>query len=210
MKLSVRHLLAKVRSASISQASIALGLLLLFALGTVPLVLYMVLGKVIINDKSAFLATTIGGIVGPFLSFLTLAFVLLNNQSDNREKYFRQTLDFTERLLKVYTEAVNEYEAVGKKTQVFDEKFRPVVGFIVPYLRATEPLFAVVMQHLKTSRFDKLQYAGLLGIMRGQLRPLVVIMQEEMEHLDRDMSLEYNQIASRQLTELDDLLDNSQ
>jgi hypothetical protein len=82
-------------------------------------------------------------------------------------------------------------------------------GHIVPYLRTTEPLFAVVMQYLKTNRFSQLQYAGLLSIVGGQLRPLVVIMREEMVHLNRDMSLDYNQIANRQLAEIDSLLATS-
>jgi hypothetical protein len=169
-----------------------------------------VLHKVVISKDSVDLATIIGGITGPVLTFLTLAFLLLNNLSDSQEKLFRQTLDFIERLLKVYTEAVNEYEATGKKMQVFDENAIPMEGNIAPYLRTTEPLFAVVMQHLKLNCFSNLQRAGLLSIVRGQLRPLVVTMREEMVHLDRDMSQDYNQIAKRQLTELDDLLDTSQ
>lgn len=210
MKFSANYLLAKIKDVRPDAASIALILLLAYCVGSVPLVLSIVLHKVAINKDSVDLATIIGGITGPVLTFLTLAFLLLNNLSDSQERLFRQTLDFIERLLKVYTEAVNEYEAIGKKSQVLDEKGIPMEGNIVPYLRTTEPLFAVVMQHLKINRFSKLQHAGLLSIVGGQLRPLVVTMREEMVRLDRNMSLDYNQIAERQLTELDDLLAASQ
>lgn len=206
MKISTNHLLARIKNASLDKTSIGLALILGVCVGVVPLVLHMVLGKITISPDSVSLATIVGGIAGPVLTFLTLAFVLLNSQSDGKDKNFRQTLDFTERLLKLYTEAVNNYEMEGKKVPRYNEKMEIVVGDIVPYMRATEPLFAVVILHFQTSYFTKLQRAGLLGILEGQLRPLIVTMTEEIEHLDRNMDLEYNQIAHRQLAKVDELL----
>jgi len=206
MKISTNHLFAKIKGASPGQASIGLTLILVFCVGVVPLVLRLVLGKIAISPDSVALANIVGGIAGPVLTFLTLAFVLLNSQSDDKDKNFRQTLDFTERLLKSYTEAVNKYETEGKKVQRYNEKMEIVVGDIVPYMRATEPLFAAVMLHFQTSYFTKLQRAGLMGILEGQLRPLIVVMTEKMEHLNRNMELEYNKIAHRQLAEVDRLL----
>lgn len=206
MKLSTNHLLAKIKGASPDQASTGLLLILVGCVGIVPLILFLVLGKIAISPDSVALATIVGGIAGPVLTFFTLGFVLLNFQSDGKDKNFRQALDFTERLLKLYTESVNKYESEGRKVQRYNEKMEIVVGNIVPYIRATEPLFATVMLHLQASYFTKLQYAGLLGIIEGQLRPLIVVMTEEMEHLDRNMELEYNQIAHRQLATVDRLL----
>jgi hypothetical protein len=209
MKISTNYFLAKIKDLRPDGVAIALIILLAYCVGAVPLVLFIVLGKVSISNDGVALATMIGGITGPVLSFLTLAFVLLNNVSDAQEKLFQQALVFTERLLNVYTKAVNDYEAIGKEKIIFDEKGIPVKGDIVPYLRITEPLFAVAMQHLKINRFSGLQRAGLLSIVLGQLRPLVVTMKEEMERLGRDMSQGYNQIAERQLTEIDALLATS-
>lgn len=210
MKISTNYLLDKIKDVRPDAVSIALFMLLAFLLGATPLVLFMALGKVAINKDSVDLATIIGGITGSTLTFLTLAFLLLNNLADSQEKLFHQALAFTERLLTIYTKAVNEYEATGKKKQFFDENMQVAERYIVPCLRTTEPLFVVVMQHLKLANFSKLQRAGLLGIVRGQLRPLVVVMRDEMKRLDRAMNLDYNQIAERQLTELDALLATSQ
>jgi hypothetical protein len=206
MKSSISYLFAKIKYVRPDAVTLVVLLPLIACVGLVPLILSIVLGKVAISKASVDLASIIGGITGPVLTFLTLAFVLLNNLSDSQEKLFQQTLDFLERLLKVYTEVVNKYEVTGKKKQVFDENGIPMESNIDPYLRTTEPLFAVVMQHLKLTHFSKLQRDGLLSIVYVQLRPLVVTMRGEKVHLDRHMSRDYNQIAERQLTEIDNLL----
>jgi hypothetical protein len=156
------------------------------------------------DERSQAIATIIGGITGPVFSLFTLMVVLSTYLSDSREKSFRQALDFTERLLKVYTNSYQQYMEVGRQSSVLGENGLEV-GNIVPYLRPTQPLFAVVISHLQTSQFSPIQYQAVVSILQSELLPLVQEMDDEIDKLGRDRNLEYNQIAQKQLTAIQNL-----
>jgi hypothetical protein len=104
-------------------------------------------------------------------------------------------------LLKIYTNAYQQYIEVGRNSAVFGTDGLEV-GNIVPYLRLTQPLFSVVMSHLQTSQFSPLQYQALVSILQSELLPMVQEMDDEIDKLGRDRSRDYNQIAQKQLATL--------
>lgn len=158
-------------------------------------------GRIYFDEHSADIATTIGEIVGSVFGSLTLLILLTTYLSDVREKNFRQTLDLTERLLKVYSINYQQYESVGKNALVFGPDGL-MSGDIYTYLKPTQPLFSVVMSYLDKGQFSEMQSQALVSILVTELKPMVEDMNNEIDRLGRDRSLVYNQIAQKQLIDL--------
>ena len=124
------------------------------------------------DSHSADIATTIGEIVGSVFGSLTLLILLTSYLSDVREKTFRQTLDLTERLLKVYSNNYQQYASVGKNTLLFGPDGL-TSGDIFTYLKPTQPLFAAVMTYLDKGQFSDIQSQALVSILLTELKPMV-------------------------------------
>jgi hypothetical protein len=153
---------------------------------------------------TAAVATTIGEIVGSVFASLTLLIIATSYKSDIREKTFRQTLDLTEKLIKVYATNYQQYISIGRNALVFGPSGLES-GDIFTYLKPTQALFSAVMAYLDKGQFSDIQSQALVSVLVTELRPMVEEMDEELDRLGRDRSLKYNQIAKNQLLDLEDV-----
>lgn len=135
-------------------------------------------GLITFDDKSAAVATTIGDIVGPVLSFITLILVIKSFSIDREERNFRQTLDLIEKLTVVYTNAHKHFFEVGIKQQFF-KGGQIFTGIIIPDIASTTPLFNVVYKQLVEGRFSSIQHGALISIFKAQIQPLVADLNEQ-------------------------------
>jgi gas vesicle protein len=156
------------------------------------------------DGYTAAVATTIGEIVGSVFASLTLLIIATSYKSDIREKTFRQTLDLTEKLIKVYTTNYQQYISIGKNALVFGPSGLES-GDIFTYLKPTQALFSAVMAYLDKGQFSDIQSQALVSILMTELRPMVEEMNEEIDRLGRDRALKYNQVAQNQLLALEDV-----
>lgn len=173
-------------------------------------------GPVYFDSASAAIAGTIGDIVGPILSFLTLIVVFITYRQDTQEKNFRQALDLISTLVELYSTSVRQYQEVGKKQGFFVFQGRitngPGIGRIISYAVAPAPLFNVVIAHIEDGNLSDLQAKALSAVLVPQIEPLIRTMQDEIEEWKRNNQLDLpaeTKIINQQLVAVTKLIEST-